>query len=1184
VRDLGARPKAVVVLLVITTMLGCQALNASKPSQSNPAADTQGNALIPSTPVLDFGTVFVGSSEVLSNTIVNTSQSSVRIKKAALGNSEFKITGERLPVTLAPGESTSLEITYRPHTHGSSQDKVTLATNDSSFSTSFSVQGKAVSAGQLQVSPTSLSFGMVAVGTSASKTATLSNSGGSNLTVNQVTTSDSEFSVSGIALPLVLAPSQSAPVIVTYTPSSSGTDSGSVSITAIGSTSGGGHKGGKGGRNVTSSSTSLTAATVAVSGTGITSGQLAATPASIDMGNVEVGSNRVVSGTLTNSGGTSITVSQAALTGAGFTMTSWSLPLTLAAGQSAGFTVKFAPQSPGPASATIAVVSDAENPTLNVPITGMGVSPGSLVSSPSSLSFGAVQVSSSQMLSATVTNSGGSPATISQATVTGAGYSMGSLSMPVTLSAGQSKTFNITFSPQSSGSKSGSLSITSDASNPTLTVPLSGSGTAPGSLAATPSSLSFGSVQVGNSQSLQETLTNSGGSSVTISQVNAPSTAFTISGITLPLNLGAGQSTNFNVKFSPQSAGSANGNLSVVSDASNSNLDIPLSGSGLSAGTLAASPASLSFGSVQVGNSQSLQETLTNSGGSSVTISQVNAPSTAFTVSGITLPLSLGAGQSTNFSVKFSPQSAGSANGNLSVVSDASNSSLDIPLSASGVTAGTLGANPASLSFGSVQVGSTKTMQQTLTNSGGSSVKIMQANVPTTAFTVSGITLPMTLGAGQSTNFSVKFSPQSAGSANGNLSVVSDASNSSLDIPLSATAVTAGTLAATPASLSFGSVQVSSTKTMQQTLTNSGGSSVTISQANVPNAAFTVTGLSLPLTLGAGQSTNFSVKFSPQSGGAVSGNLSIISDASNSTLNIALSGSGTTPGLLSVSSSALSFGSVQVNSSATKSETVTNSGGTTVTVTDANVSRPEFSVTGLSLPLALSPGQSFTFGVKFAPSSGGAVTDSLTLGSDASNPSLSVSLSGTGTVVGQLAVSPATLNFGSVVVGQSKSMSATLSATGANVTVSSAGFSTSEFTLSGVAFPFTVNAGQSASVTVMFKPQASGSATDSVSFASNASNSPAVAALTGSGTPPPQHRVDLSWSPSSSSVVGYNIYRGSRSGGPYGKINSALNATTSYTDNSVLAGTTYFYVTTAVDGNGMESSFSNQVQAVVPSP
>ena len=52
----------------------------------------------------------------------------------------------------------------------------------------------------------------------------------------------------------------------------------------------------------------------------------------------------------------------------------------------------------------------------------------------------------------------------------------------------------------------------------------------------------------------------------------------------------------------------------------------------------------------------------------------------------------------------------------------------------------------------------------------------------------------------------------------------------------------------------------------------------------------------------------------------------------------------------------------------------------------------------------------------------------------------------------------------------------------------------------------------------------------------------------------------------------------------HAKVNPVLNASTSYTDNSVQSGTTYYYVSTAVDRSGIESMYSNQRQAVIPSP
>jgi len=81
---------------------------------------------------------------------------------------------------------------------------------------------------------------------------------------------------------------------------------------------------------------------------------------------------------------------------------------------------------------------------------------------------------------------------------------------------------------------------------------------------------------------------------------------------------------------------------------------------------------------------------------------------------------------------------------------------------------------------------------------------------------------------------------------------------------------------------------------------------------------------------------------------------------------------------------------------------------------------------------------------------------------------------------------------------------------------------------------------------------------------------------------PPHHQVSLSWD-AVVSVSGYNVYRSTQSGGPYDKINPALDATTDFADRSVVAGQTYYYVTTAVK-SVLESGYSNEVQASVPSP
>ena len=202
-------------------------------------------------------------------------------------------------------------------------------------------------------------------------------------------------------------------------------------------------------------------------------------------------------------------------------------------------------------------------------------------------------------------------------------------------------------------------------------------------------------------------------------------------------------------------------------------------------------------------------------------------------------------------------------------------------------------------------------------------------------------------------------------------------------------------------------------------------------------------------------------------------------------------------------------------------------------------------------------------------------------GSGGSNPP-------SGNTQGQLAVSPTTLSFGSVAVGTSKSLTATLSATTGDVSVSSANWSGQGYSLTGINFPITIPAGTSQSFSVVFAPTTAGSTPGSVTFASDASNASLVENFTGTGTASTggggttQHSVTLTWDASTSSVAGYNIYRGTASGGPYTKLNSTLDTATAYTDSTVQSSTTYFYVATSVDSSQDESSFSNQISAAIP--
>jgi len=282
---------------------------------------------------------------------------------------------------------------------------------------------------------------------------------------------------------------------------------------------------------------------------------------------------------------------------------------------------------------------------------------------------------------------------------------------------------------------------------------------------------------------------------------------------------------------------------------------------------------------------------------------------------------------------------------------------------------------------------------------------------------------------------------------------------------------------------------------------------------------------------------------------------------------------------LSASPTSFNFGSKPVNSGYYFNETLTNRGTTTVTITQATMTS-SFKTDGLTLPLTLTSGKSVTFRIKFVPKVAGNFSGSLKVVSNA--PTLNIVLTGTGLAAGTLSISPTSFSFGSVTVGSSATKTATLKANSSSVYIPAATTTNSEFTLSGFSLPLTLSAGQSVTMTVKFAPRSSGSAAATIALTN--AKGPTNVSASGSGISTAQHRVGLTWSPSKSTVSGYNVYRGTAQGGPYSKLNPQSLVSTSYTDSSVASGRTYFYVTTAVTSSGSESPKSNEVRATIPTP
>jgi hypothetical protein len=175
------------------------------------------------------------------------------------------------------------------------------------------------------------------------------------------------------------------------------------------------------------------------------------------------------------------------------------------------------------------------------------------------------------------------------------------------------------------------------------------------------------------------------------------------------------------------------------------------------------------------------------------------------------------------------------------------------------------------------------------------------------------------------------------------------------------------------------------------------------------------------------------------------------------------------------------------------------------------------------------------------------------------------------------------LSFGNVQVGAGTAQLLSLTNSGgSNLRISQVSVSGEGYSVSGGS-SITLVPAQSVTVSVNFVPAAAGAAAGLLSVVSDAANPVVQVGVSGTGITAQvgTHSVTLSWTASSSQVTGYNIYRSPVSGGPYAKVNSAVDPNATYMDMQLASGN-YFYVVTSVDQNGVESGYSNEVAVVIP--
>jgi hypothetical protein len=1096
-------------------------------------AYAQAAALNISATEVDFGTQISGTTPNLPRYLYlsNNSNTAIAHASAALPTGSPFTVVDGCPSTLEPNTVCQFELTYLSAVAPSS-DTATLTLDQG---ISVLITGKtlppATGTGSaanpsLSVSTTSIVFSTAVAVTTVSSTTqsiTLTNNGASGFSLAFATSGDFT-TINGC--PATLPGGSSCSVQIGFAPSQPGLRNGLLSITA---------------------GSGFTPTYVALSGTG--SAILPANNGTLALGQTLVGEPLVawykIQQSLTTLTATTpgpefaVALVQDNGTGHGTLPSSSFAQTATSACSNCWLGIQFLSQTAGTLSEALTLTSTSGGNPYLLAVTATALPVQGLLLTPIAQDFGPVAIhSTSGPILFTLANllTSSVAATIQSVAATGdftvVTNNSGGASCTGQLASTAACFVEVVFSPTATGARTGVLTIVT--SFGTVTSTLTGYGSADAGIGINPTSLTFANVPGTAATQQSIALTNTGTSPLTIGTPTSSDPSFSVTSTCT--KLAAGANCSLVVTFTPQTATVAatlsipvtstlNGQVTVTT------YSVPLSGSYTSTDAgLEILPNAVNFGSGTTGAlGQTRQFTLNNLSGKTVNVT-LAMPREFPLASNASCP-TLAPGASCTFSVSFLPITGGALTGTIYAQGTPTDHSATVQALAYmlgyGAASGSLSISGGSIpyspiNFGQVSSGQVATQTLTLTNSGTASLTIHRITSQPPFYTAT--TCGAILTSKQTCTVTLTYTPvyeiaagTTGGARNdtGSLIVESDAITSPDVVALSGSAlpVTSSNPASSSviasyllseSALTFSNTQIGNASATQTvTLSNTGTTTIHILSAST-SVDFTSTNTCT--TLFPGATCSFTLQFTPtnaSSSGVRSGTLNILSDAATSLEFISLIGT-TTPSPLTITPTALNFGTVNVGANDTLSATVTNNAATPVmfigvaTTGDYSTSRGTCPANGATL----AAGSSCTLNVTFAPSAIGTRTGTLSLTNDATQLPLTVSLTGNA-IQAQLQITPGALAFGNIDVSYPATLTLTLLNTGSasitGITNAINGLNAADFAVTAPCSTTTLAPNQGCTETVTFTPSTTGQRLASLSVVSSDPNSPAVIPLSGTG-------------------------------------------------------------------------------------
>ncbi|MFQ6094283.1 MAG: choice-of-anchor D domain-containing protein, partial [bacterium] len=668
--------------------------------------------------------------------------------------------------------------------------------------------------------------------------------------------------------------------------------------------------------------------------------------------------------------------------------------------------------------------------------------------------------------------------------------------------------------------------FSNDADRPTVTISLSGQGCSRPEIAVNPPSWDYGDVGVGSFADKSFVVSNDGCQNLEVtgtSLVGTDADQFAIVGGGGAFTVNQGGAHIIVVRFSPTSAGTKNATLRIMSnDPDEGTKDVPLSG-GICVPPepdIAVDPAFWDYGPVAIGGTEDKTFAVSNVGCQDLVVTAttvVGADAGLFTIISGGGPFTLNRGGSHDIILRFEPLTEGDKSATLQIASnDPDEPTKDVSLIGEGCGPPNISVDPASWDFGLVDVTGSSDITIVVSNTGCQDLEVTGTNIvganPDQFSIVSGGG-SFTVVRGATHNIVVRFAPTSGGTKNGGLQILStDPDEGGLIVPLTGQGCSLQDIAVDPASWDYGVVDLGGYEEKSFVVSNDGCQDLAVTGTSLVGAdpdQFSIVSGGGAFTIPQGGSHDVVVRFAPTSTGNKSAALRITSnDPDEPTVDVEVTGGVCVFPDIVVDPETWDYGSVDVGADVDKEIIISNDGCQDLEVTGTGLvgaDSDQFSIVSGGAPFSVAQGETHGVTVRFSPSSPGTKNAGLRINSnDPDQGVVTIPLNGLGCGDPDIAMDPASWDYGEIDVGSSADVNIAVSNVGCQVLQVAAtnltGANPDQFSIVSGEGPFSVVQGGTHNLVVRFSPTSGGNKSGRLQILSNDPDEGTVnVALTGEG-------------------------------------------------------------------------------------